>query len=77
MSCLNLPRLSTLTGQVNFVSCSCQAAPVISIVLGTVALSDDEGDAAKASQAPASKPAGAMDEPTHERAEIRAKSTQE
>ena len=44
MSCLSLSRLASLISQVNFLSCTCQAAPRISIVPGSVDLSNDEGD---------------------------------
>jgi hypothetical protein len=62
VSSLNLSRPSSLNSLVNFISCTCQAALGIVIVSGSVALSDDEGDAKEAPQAPASKPVGTTDE---------------
>jgi hypothetical protein len=49
------------------------SGPGIGIVPRSVALSDDEGDAVEAPQAPASKLAGLMDDLAHEHAEIMAK----
>lgn len=77
MSSLSLSRLASLINLVNLLSCICQVAPKIDIVLGSVAFSDDEGDTTKAPQALASSPTSAMDELAHEQVEIRAKSAQE
>ena len=48
VSSLSLSRLASLISQVNFLSCTCQAAPRIGIVLGSIDLSDDEGNTVEA-----------------------------